>query len=110
MMKQLTILFSAVIFISMYSTKVFSQENKVESMKFTNDFNVIGLKSEKQALWIDSVLSAQPNVFSCHTDFISNHTQIIVHEAFNSPQLLQNIFIKLGVEIDKSSYKSAYQQ
>ena len=109
-MKKLIVLLSVVFFITIYATKAFSQENNVESLRFKHDFNLIGLKSEKQAIWIDSVLTAQTSVFSCHTDYITGHTQIVVQESLNSPVLMQSVFLNLGVEIDKSSYKSKYDQ
>ncbi|MBA3704624.1 MAG: hypothetical protein H0W84_01585 [Bacteroidetes bacterium] len=108
MMKKLII--SAAIFILIFSTKVFSQQNNVESMRFAHDFNITGITLEKQTVWVDSIMKSLPQVISCVTDFKTRHTKIVVHEAFNSPQLLQKIIIKLGFDIDMASYVNKLEQ
>ena len=109
-MKKWILFFGVVIFSSAFTTKAFSQENSVGKMRFDHEFTIIGLKTEKQAVWIDSVMTTLPQVFSCTTDFKTNHTKMVVHEAFNSPELIQKIIVKLGFDLDRASYATKYEQ
>ncbi len=109
-MKKWVVFFGVVIFISTLTTKAFSQDNAVQAMRFTHDFNIIGLKTEKQAAWVDSIMTSFPQIFSSTTDFKTSHTKVVVHEAFNSQAILQKIITKLGFDIDKASYVIKYEQ
>ncbi len=110
MMKKCILFFGIVIFIFSFTSKAFSQENEVEKMRFDHDFTIVGLKTEQQAAWVDSIMKSLPQVISCTTDFKTNHTKMVVHEAFNSPELIQKIVVKLGFDVDRVSYVSKYEQ
>ncbi len=70
-------------------------------MKFTCEFNVTGLKSDKDAAAVDKIFADLKNyTISSHTDFATGKTVAIIYEPLASPELIRKVVMKAGFDVD----------
>ena len=104
-MKKSIRILSLFIFLSLFCTKGMAQGTAGSQMKLTCEFNVTGLKSEKDAAAIDKIFTdLKEYTISSYTDYASGKTIVVVYEPLASPALLRKVVVKAGFDVDQNSF------
>ncbi len=93
------------------STKVIAQNNSQKELKYTCQFNVTGLKSERDVRVVDELLKKNENVISSSTDYKTSKTKLIINavivntrEPGENIEMFRSILKPGGFDVDIQSF------